>query len=44
MCIIGDKEMETNTVNIRKRNGENTGEMAVDEIGSFLREEILNRR
>jgi threonyl-tRNA synthetase len=44
MCIIGDKEMESNTVNIRKRNGEHTGEMAVDEIVSFLRDEISNRR
>jgi threonyl-tRNA synthetase len=44
MCIIGDKEMENNTVNIRKRNGENIGEMSVDKIMTFLSDEISNRR
>ncbi len=44
MCIIGDKEMENNTVNIRKRDGENIGEKNIEELISLLREEINNRR
>jgi threonyl-tRNA synthetase len=44
MCIIGDKELENNTVNIRKRNGENIGEMTVDKLTAFLKDEIVNRR
>jgi threonyl-tRNA synthetase len=44
MCIIGDKEMENDTVNIRKRNGENIGEQTIDELISILKEEIDNRR
>jgi threonyl-tRNA synthetase len=44
MCIIGDKEISSNTVNIRKRNGENTGEMTIEGLISFLKEQITNRR
>ncbi len=44
MCIIGDKEISGNTVNIRKRDGENTGEMTIDGLLSFLQNEISNRR
>jgi threonyl-tRNA synthetase len=44
MCIIGDKEMENNTINIRKRNGDNVGEMTIDTLTTFLKDEILNRR
>ncbi|KPK01079.1 MAG: threonyl-tRNA synthetase [Nitrospira bacterium SG8_35_4] len=44
MCIIGDKEISNNSVNIRKRNGENTGEMTCDAMISFLKDEINNRR
>lgn len=44
MCIIGDKEMENNTINIRKRNGDNVGEMTIDTLITFLKNEILNRR
>ncbi|RJR18988.1 MAG: threonine--tRNA ligase [Nitrospiraceae bacterium] len=44
MCIIGDKEMENNTINIRKRNGDTVGEMTIDELISFLKDEIINRR
>jgi threonyl-tRNA synthetase len=44
MCIIGDNEMEKNTVNIRKRNGENIGEMTVEKLTAFLKDEISNRR
>lgn len=44
MCIIGDKEMEKNTVNIRKRNGDTIGEMSVENMITSLREEIDDRR
>lgn len=44
MCIIGDKEMESSTVNVRKRNGENIGEMSLDKLIAFLKDEISSRR
>jgi len=44
MCIIGDKEMESGTVNIRKRNGENVGQMSLDRLTAFLKDEISSRR
>ncbi len=44
MCIIGDKEMENNTVTVRKRNGDNVGEKSLDELISFLKDEIIARR
>ncbi len=44
MCIIGDRESANNTVNLRKRSGENAGEMSVEKLISFLKEEIKNRR
>ncbi len=44
MCIIGDKETENKTINIRKRDGENTGEMSVENLIAFLKDEILTRR
>ena len=44
MCIIGDKEKENNTVTIRKRNGENIGEMAVADLIAILRDESSQRR
>lgn len=44
MCIIGDKELENNTVNVRKRNGDNIGEMTLDRLIEFLKDEISNRR
>ncbi len=44
MCIIGDRESANNTVNLRKRTGENAGEMSIEKLISFLKEEIKNRR
>jgi threonyl-tRNA synthetase len=44
MCIIGDKEISNNTVNIRKRDGETIGEMTIEEMLSFLKEINFNRR
>ena len=44
MCIIGENELSNNTVNIRKRNGENLGEMSLDNFITLLKEEIGERR
>ena len=44
MCIIGDKETENNTVTIRKRNGEDIGEMTVADLIAFLKNEVSDRR
>ena len=42
--VIGDKEIEQNSISLRKRNGENVGPFACDELISFLSEEINSRR
>lgn len=44
MCIIGDKELQNNTVNIRKRDGEGLGEMTIEKLVEFLKGETANRR
>ena len=40
MLIIGDKEIETNTVSVRKRGGVDLGSMSLDDFAAMLREEI----
>lgn len=42
--IIGDKEISENRLSLRRRNGENLGPYNLDELTSFLYEEINNRR
>jgi threonyl-tRNA synthetase len=42
--IIGDKEVEEGKLTVRKRNGENIGPFTLDELLSFLFEEINSRR
>jgi len=42
--VIGDKEIEQNSLSLRKRNGENVGPFTFDELISFLSEEINSRR
>jgi len=42
--IIGDKEVSENKVSLRRRNGENFGPFNLDELKSFLSEEINCRR
>ena len=44
LCIIGDKEISDNTVNIRKRNGETLGEMSLDNFITLLKNEDKERR
>ncbi len=40
MLIIGDKEVETNTVSVRKRGGVDLGSMSLDDFAAMIREEI----
>ncbi len=40
MLIIGDKEVETDTVSVRKRGGVDLGSMSLDDFAAMLREEI----
>ena len=40
MLIIGDKEVETNTVSVRKRGGVDLGSMTLDEFIAKAKEEI----
>jgi threonyl-tRNA synthetase len=42
--IIGDKEASDGSVMLRRRNGENVGPFEVEQVLSFLREEINLRR
>jgi threonyl-tRNA synthetase len=42
--IIGDKEVSENSVTVRRRNGENIGPFGVEQLISFLEEEINRRR
>jgi threonyl-tRNA synthetase len=43
MLVVGDKESESGTVNVRLRNGENLGAMSVDELLARLRQEIAEK-
>jgi len=43
MLVVGDKEMEANTVNVRLRSGENLGALPVAELISRMEEEVKNR-
>jgi threonyl-tRNA synthetase len=43
MLVIGDRELETNTVAVRTRGGEDLGSMPVDELVARLTEEIASR-
>jgi threonyl-tRNA synthetase len=42
--IIGDREVAEEKVSVRRRNGENIGPFNVEELLSFLNEEINSRR
>jgi threonyl-tRNA synthetase len=44
LCIIGEKEISDNTVNIRRRSGETLGEMPLDNFITILKEEDKERR
>lgn len=36
MLVLGDKEVESNTVNVRTREGENLGSMSLDDFVAVL--------
>jgi threonyl-tRNA synthetase len=42
--IIGDKEASEQSVMVRRRNGENIGPFSLEQLISFLEEEINLRR
>lgn len=44
LCIIGDKEISNNTVNIRKRDSESLGEMPFKKLITLLKSEISERK
>ena len=43
MLVIGDRELETNTVAVRSRSGEDLGTMSVDEVVKMFSLEIASR-
>jgi threonyl-tRNA synthetase len=43
MLIIGDKELENNTVAVRTRRGKDLGSMSLDDLSSRFTEEIASR-
>ncbi|MGD2054186.1 MAG: His/Gly/Thr/Pro-type tRNA ligase C-terminal domain-containing protein, partial [Gammaproteobacteria bacterium] len=43
MLVIGDRELETNTVAVRTRSGEDLGSMSVDDLAARLSDEIASR-
>jgi len=43
MLVIGDRELETNTVAVRTRSGEDLGAMSTDELVTRLSDEIASR-
>jgi threonyl-tRNA synthetase len=43
MLVIGDRELETNTVAVRTRSGEDLGAMLVDDLAARLADEIASR-
>jgi threonyl-tRNA synthetase len=43
MLVVGDKEIEANTVNVRLRSGENLGALPVAELISRMEEEVRKR-
>ncbi len=40
LLIVGEKEVENNTVSIRKQGDGDKGNMTIDEFVSFIKEEI----
>ena len=44
MLIIGDKEVQTNTVSVRKRGGVDLGAMSLDQFIAMAKEEIETRK
>ena len=43
MLVIGDRELETNTVAVRTRSGEDLGSMSLEDLSDRLADEIASR-
>lgn len=43
VIVVGDKDIENNTVSIRRRGGEDLGAMSLDEFKAIAKEEIDNK-
>ncbi|RKZ62807.1 MAG: threonine--tRNA ligase, partial [Gammaproteobacteria bacterium] len=43
MLVVGDRELETNTVAVRTRSGEDLGSMSIDEVANRFSLEIASR-
>ncbi|MCK5335632.1 MAG: hypothetical protein KAQ67_05695, partial [Gammaproteobacteria bacterium] len=41
LLVIGDKELETNSVAVRTRSGEDLGVMSIDDLATRLTTEIV---
>jgi threonyl-tRNA synthetase len=44
MAIVGDKEIEANSVSVRAQNGDDLGSLSIKEVVTKLSEEIQNRK
>ncbi len=44
MLVVGDDEASSNTVSLRRRNGEETRGVSVDDLAAKLAAEIAERR
>lgn len=40
ILVVGDQEMETNTVNVRARGGKNLGSLSFEELTQLLSDDI----
>jgi len=43
MLVIGDRELETNTVAVRTRSGEDLGSMSIEDLAARMSDEIARR-
>ena len=43
MLVIGDKEVEQETISVRHRSGENLGTMHIDELIERIKQEVTSR-
>ena len=43
MLVIGDRELETNTVAVRTRSGEDLGAMSIEDVAARFSSEIASR-
>ncbi len=44
ILVAGDKEVEDNTINVRRRDGTNLGALSIQETSSILMDDLKNRR